>query len=64
MGGTSGSNGGVWCKIHCGRFVGFRFDYHATAGMLYGNNVAFYCVWFIVALFIIDGSPSPSKNIL
>jgi hypothetical protein len=32
------------------------FAEHATAGVLYSYNSAFYCVWFVVAYLVIDGS--------
>lgn len=36
--------------------MGLSFDEHTTAGMLYSNNNVFYCVWFVIALFMIDES--------
>ena len=50
--------GGAWYSVAViSNFMGLAFDEHATAGVLYSYNSAFYCVWFVVAFLVIDGSP-------
>jgi hypothetical protein len=52
-----GGVGGAWYTVAViPNFVGLAFDEHATAGMLYSNNSAFYCVWYVVTFLMIEGS--------
>jgi hypothetical protein len=38
--------------------MGLAFDErHAAAGVSCSSNSALYCVWFVVAFLMIDGSP-------